>query len=122
MGMGGIAAYYPTTTEFHYASPQLPPGHDMFGDVVREAHRRKIRVVGRYDLSKILTGKGETATPFLPVPNIVFSPSGLTSDSNSFSALGSGGPNLNIENTFQFSDNVTWNKGVFGPKSTSATV
>ena len=72
MGMRGIAAYYPTTTEFHYASPQLPPGHDMFGDVVREAHRRKIRVVGRYDLSKILTGKGETATPFLPVPNIIF--------------------------------------------------
>jgi len=52
MGMGGIAAYYPTQTEFHYPSPQLPPGRDMFGDVVREAHARKIRVVGRYDLSK----------------------------------------------------------------------
>lgn len=52
MGMGGIAAYYPTTTEFHYASPQLPPGRDMFGDFLREAHARKIRVVGRYDLSK----------------------------------------------------------------------
>lgn len=52
MGMGGIAAYYPTATEFHYASPQLPPGRDMFGDFLREAHARKIRVVGRYDLSK----------------------------------------------------------------------
>ena len=52
MGMGGIAAYYPTATEFHYASPNLPPGRDMFGEVIREAHRRKIRVVGRYDLSK----------------------------------------------------------------------
>src|SRR3954454_13130416 len=41
-GMGGIAAYYPTTTEFHYASPQLPPGRDMFGDVLRELHARKI--------------------------------------------------------------------------------
>lgn len=52
MGMGGIAAYYPTTSEFHYASPSLPPGRDMFGDVVREAHARKIRVVGRFDFSK----------------------------------------------------------------------
>jgi hypothetical protein len=51
-GMGGIAAYYPTTTEFHYPSPQLPPGRDMFGDVLREAHARKIRVVGRFDFSK----------------------------------------------------------------------
>ena len=40
------------TTEFHYPSPDLPPGRDMFGDVLREAHARKIRVVGRYDLSK----------------------------------------------------------------------
>jgi hypothetical protein len=51
-GMGGIVAYYPTTTEFHYPSPQLPPGRDMFGDVLREAHARKIRVVGRFDFSK----------------------------------------------------------------------
>ncbi len=52
MGMGGIAAYYPTKVEFHYASPDLPAGKDMFGDVVRECHARGIRVVGRYDLSK----------------------------------------------------------------------
>ncbi|MBS1827682.1 MAG: hypothetical protein JST93_20375 [Acidobacteria bacterium] len=51
-GMGGIAAYYPTQVEFHYASPNLPAGRDMFGDVVRELHARHIRVVGRYDLSK----------------------------------------------------------------------
>ena len=44
-------------------------------------------------------------------PNFVFSPSGLTSGSQSFTSLGSGGPNLNIENTFQVSDNLTWNKG-----------
>ena len=30
----------------------LPPGRDMFGDVLREAHARKIRVVGRFDFSK----------------------------------------------------------------------
>src|SRR3954447_4344568 len=52
IGMGGIAAYYPTTVPFHYPSPDLPPGRDMFGAVLREAHTRKIRVVGRYDLSK----------------------------------------------------------------------
>ncbi|MBL8175422.1 MAG: hypothetical protein JNK48_12180 [Bryobacterales bacterium] len=51
-GMGGIAAYYPTQVPFHYPSPNLPPGRDMFGDVVRELHARNIRIVGRYDLSK----------------------------------------------------------------------
>jgi len=52
MGMGGICAYYPTKVDFHYPSPHLPPGKDMFGDILREAHARKIRVVGRYDFSK----------------------------------------------------------------------
>ena len=52
MGMGGISACYPTAVAFHYTSPHLPAGHDMFGDLVREARARKIRVVGRYDLSK----------------------------------------------------------------------
>ncbi len=52
MGMGGIVSYYPTSVQYHYASPDLPGGKDMFGDVVRECHARKIRVVGRYDLSK----------------------------------------------------------------------
>jgi hypothetical protein len=51
-GMGGIAAYYPSAIEFHYRSPQLPPGRDMFGEFLREAHARKIRVVGRFDFSK----------------------------------------------------------------------
>lgn len=52
VGMGGIAAYYPTAVPFHYPSPDLPPGRDMFGDVLREAHARRIRVVGRFDFSK----------------------------------------------------------------------
>ncbi len=52
LGMGGITAYYPTTTPFHYASPFLPKGTDMFGTVLQEAHRQHIRVVGRFDLSK----------------------------------------------------------------------
>ena len=52
MGMGGIAAYYPTAVEYHYPSPNLPPGRDLFGDVVREAKANRIRVVGRFDFSK----------------------------------------------------------------------
>ena len=51
-GMGGIVAYYPTKVEFHYPSPDLPPGRDMFGDVLRQAHAHHIRVVGRFDFSK----------------------------------------------------------------------
>ncbi|HEY3837976.1 MAG TPA: hypothetical protein VGL72_15445, partial [Bryobacteraceae bacterium] len=51
-GMGGIAAYYPTKVAFHYPSPDLPPGRDMFGDELRECHARNIRVVGRFDFSK----------------------------------------------------------------------
>ncbi len=51
-GMGGITAYYPTKVAFHYPSPFLPPGRDLFGDVLREAHARGIRVIGRFDLSK----------------------------------------------------------------------
>jgi len=52
MGMGGIVAYYPTKVEFQYPSPYLKPASDLFGDVLREAHARHIRVIGRYDFSK----------------------------------------------------------------------
>jgi len=51
-GMGGIRAYYPTKVPFHYPSPFLPPGRDLFGEVLREAHKRGIRVIGRFVLSK----------------------------------------------------------------------
>lgn len=50
--MGGIVAQYPTKVPFHYASPHLPAGRDLFGDIVTLAHARGIRVVGRFDLSK----------------------------------------------------------------------
>jgi hypothetical protein len=52
INMGGIVAQYPTKVPFHYASAFLPPGRDLFGDVLREARARGIRVVGRFDLSK----------------------------------------------------------------------
>ncbi len=51
-GMGGIVAYYPTRAPFHYPSPYLPAGRDLFGEVLREAHARHIRVIGRFDFSK----------------------------------------------------------------------
>jgi Hypothetical glycosyl hydrolase 6 len=52
VNMGGIVAQYPTRVPFHYASAFLPAGRDLFGDVLREAHARHIRVIGRFDLSK----------------------------------------------------------------------
>lgn len=52
VGMGGIVAYYPTKADFHYPSAYLPAGKDLFGEVLREAHKRGIRVIGRFDLSK----------------------------------------------------------------------
>jgi hypothetical protein len=51
-GMGGIVAHYPTKVEFHYPSPLLPNGRDTFGEVLRLARARGIRVIGRFDLSK----------------------------------------------------------------------
>lgn len=52
LNMGGIVAQYPTRVAFHYPSTFLPPGRDLFGEVLREAQARRIRVVGRFDLSK----------------------------------------------------------------------
>lgn len=50
--MGGISANYHPRVPFHFASRQLAPGNDLFGGILREAHARKIRVVGRFDFSK----------------------------------------------------------------------
>ena len=52
LNMGGIVAQYPTKVPFHYASAFLPPGRDLFGEVLREARARRVRVIGRFDLSK----------------------------------------------------------------------
>jgi hypothetical protein len=52
INMGGIVAQYPTKVPFHYPSAFLPRGRDLFGEVLREARSRGIRVVGRFDLSK----------------------------------------------------------------------
>jgi len=52
INMGGIVAQYPTRVPFHYASAFLPPGRDLFGEVLREGRDRGIRIIGRFDLSK----------------------------------------------------------------------
>ena len=49
---GGITAYYPSNVEYDYVSPYLPEGQDTFGEVLKEAHAHKIRVVSRWDFSK----------------------------------------------------------------------
>lgn len=49
---GGITAYYPTDIEFAHVSEYLPAGRDLFGEVLKEAHVRDIRVVSRWDFSK----------------------------------------------------------------------
>ena len=52
LNMGGIAATYPTRIPFHARSAGLGEGRDFFGDALKEAHARGIRVVGRFDFSK----------------------------------------------------------------------
>ncbi|HYW43449.1 MAG TPA: family 10 glycosylhydrolase [Bryobacteraceae bacterium] len=52
MAMGGISAFYPSRVQYHYVSPSIPSGHDTFGEVLKQAHARSIRVVGRFDFSK----------------------------------------------------------------------
>jgi hypothetical protein len=51
-GMGGIVAHYPTEVRFHYRSPHLPADRDTFGEMLRQAQARGIRVIGRFDFSK----------------------------------------------------------------------
>ncbi len=49
--------------------------------------------------------------PILGFPNIVFNYSGQLSGTSEFSGWGGGDPNLNIENRFQWADNVSWTHG-----------
>ncbi len=63
ISMGGIAAHYPTAVPFHYPSPYLPAGRDMFGEVLEKAHARGIRVMGRFDFSAIAHKEAYDAHP-----------------------------------------------------------
>ena len=52
MGAGGIVSMYPTQLPFHYRSPYLGNG-DLLGDMVKLCHENGIRVIGRFDFSKV---------------------------------------------------------------------
>ncbi|HEY6989679.1 MAG TPA: TonB-dependent receptor [Bryobacteraceae bacterium] len=49
--------------------------------------------------------------PVLGFPNIAFNYSGQLSGNSEFTSWGGGDPNLNIENRFQWADNVSWTRG-----------
>jgi hypothetical protein len=49
--------------------------------------------------------------PILGFPSIAFNYSGQLSGTSEFSGWGGGDPNLNVENRFQWSDNVSWTHG-----------
>jgi len=49
---GGITAHYPTSVSYHHKSDYLPVGKDLVGEVLKEAHKSGIRVIGRYDFSR----------------------------------------------------------------------
>lgn len=49
--------------------------------------------------------------PVLGFPNIVFNYSGQLSGTAEFSGWGGGDPNLNVENRFQWTDNLSWTHG-----------
>jgi hypothetical protein len=49
--------------------------------------------------------------PVLGFPSIAFNYSGQLSGTAEFTGWGGGDPNLNIENRFQWSDNVSWTRG-----------
>ncbi|MCB9281304.1 MAG: hypothetical protein H6562_20625 [Lewinellaceae bacterium] len=50
--VGGITAHYPTDVPFHFRSDYLPEGKDLVGEVLDEAHRSEIRIIGRFDFSR----------------------------------------------------------------------
>ena len=52
MSAGGITSLYPSEVQYEHVSAYLPAGQDTFGEVVRAAHARNIRVVSRWDFSK----------------------------------------------------------------------
>jgi outer membrane receptor protein involved in Fe transport len=49
--------------------------------------------------------------PLLAFPGIIFAYSGQISSATQFSSIGGGNPDLSIENTFQFADNVSITRG-----------
>ena len=49
--LGGIVANYPTRLPYHYRNPRLQ--EDIIGDLIDQLHQRNIRLIGRFDFSKV---------------------------------------------------------------------
>jgi hypothetical protein len=48
---GGIMAFYPTKLDLQYTNPYMKP--NMLGDVVRKCHEKGIKVIVRFDFSRV---------------------------------------------------------------------
>jgi Carboxypeptidase regulatory-like domain len=77
-------------------------------------HNGSLEDLGQQDGVNFANANGIAMYPF-PVqmfPQILFSyPGSATGGTQEFTSLGSGGPNLNIENLFQGADDLSWTKG-----------
>ncbi len=51
INVGGIMAFYPTGLDFHYRNPYLK--ENMLAEVIQKCHRQGIRVVVRFDFSRV---------------------------------------------------------------------
>ncbi|MBD0293770.1 MAG: hypothetical protein ICV84_01010, partial [Flavisolibacter sp.] len=51
LNVGGIVANYPTQLPFHFRNPYLKG--DLVGELVKRLHAKGIKVIGRFDFSKI---------------------------------------------------------------------
>jgi len=51
VNVGGIVANYPTKLPFHYKNPYMKG--DLTGDLLKKLHAKGIKVLGRFDVSKL---------------------------------------------------------------------
>ena len=51
LNVGGIVANYPTKLPFHYRNPYMKG--DLVGTLIKKLHDKGIRVIGRFDFSKL---------------------------------------------------------------------
>lgn len=51
LNAGGIMAFYPTKLPFHYTNRYMKP--NTLGDVVRKCHEKNIKVIVRFDFSRV---------------------------------------------------------------------
>jgi Hypothetical glycosyl hydrolase 6 len=51
INVGGIVANYPTQLPFHYRNPHMKG--DLVGELIKGLHAKGIKVIGRFDFSKI---------------------------------------------------------------------